>query len=273
MNRSFVLWILAFIVTLASAIFQRKTGPTHPVYGKQIIDDKEIKYKLIRASDDTKGAFIFLKVADTSISGDISFKRYKSNDVWSQATLQRTNDSLGFRLPPLPAAGKITYIINLHKNGNDYQLTDAPVVLRYKGSVPALILVPHIVLMFLAMLFSSRAGLEAIFKRKKTFIFTFYTTLFLLLGGFALGMLVQKFAFGAYWTGFPFGFDLTDNKTAIALVVWIITLFIVKKKPRNRRWPIIAMIVLFLVYMIPHSMMGSEIDYTKSKVTTEKPTN
>ena len=46
------------------------------------------------------------------------------------------------------------------------------------------------------------------------------TLVFLVAGGFVLGPIVQHQAFGAYWTGIPFGFDLTDNKVLIALVAW-----------------------------------------------------
>ena len=44
-----------------------------------------------------------------------------------------------------------------------------------------------------------------------------------------LGPLTQYYAFGALWTGFPFGIDLTDNKTLIALIGWIIAAFMLKR--------------------------------------------
>jgi hypothetical protein len=47
-----------------------------------------------------------------------------------------------------------------------------------------------------------------------------------------LGPVVQKFAFGEYWTGFPFGTDLTDNKTLIAFIGWIIALVAVFKSEK-----------------------------------------
>ena len=37
-----------------------------------------------------------------------------------------------------------------------------------------------------------------------------------------LGPIVQYYAFGDLWTGIPFGWDLTDNKTLIALIFWIL---------------------------------------------------
>ena len=47
---------------------------------------------------------------------------------------------------------------------------------------------------------------------------TFLTMGSLFLGGMLLGPIVQNFAFGDYWTGIPFGWDLTDNKTLLAAI-------------------------------------------------------
>jgi hypothetical protein len=36
----------------------------------------------------------------------------------------------------------------------------------------------------------------------------------------------------------------------------------------HRAWVIVASVVLMLVYMIPHSLMGSEIDFTQVEPET-----
>ena len=83
-----------------------------------------------------------------------------------------------------------------------------------------------------------------------------------------LGPLVQKYAFGVYWAGFPFDWDLTDNKLLIAVIAWSIALILNIKK-RNRFVTIIAAIVLIGVYSIPHSMQGSQYNYDQGKVETD----
>jgi hypothetical protein len=55
---------------------------------------------------------------------------------------------------------------------------------------------------------------------------------------------------------------MTDNKTAVAFIFWLVALYMLWKNPEKRGWALVAAIVLFLVYMIPHSMLGSEIDHT-----------
>ncbi|RLD46076.1 MAG: hypothetical protein DRI88_08000, partial [Bacteroidetes bacterium] len=98
------------------------------------------------------------------------------------------------------------------------------------------------------------------------------TLITLFVGGLILGPVVQKFAFGAYWTGWPIGHDLTDNKTAFTFIFWLIAWFVLRKNPANRVWPIVATIMMLAVYVIPHSVMGSEIDHTKTETPVEQTT-
>jgi len=81
-----------------------------------------------------------------------------------------------------------------------------------------------------------------------------------------MGPLLQLYAFGDLWTGIPFGWDLTDNKTLIAYVAWIVAL-IMNRKGVNYRWIIVATIVTLIIFSIPHSMFGSEFNYATGSVT------
>ena len=58
-----------------------------------------------------------------------------------------------------------------------------------------------------------------------------------------------------------------DNKTLIAVIFWIIAVLGNRKNPKYR-YIIIASVVLFLIYIIPHSVLGSELDYESGKVVT-----
>jgi len=112
------------------------------------------------------------------------------------------------------------------------------------------------------MLFSTRAGIASIAKERLTLTYSIITLVLLIGGGLILGPIVQKYAFGAYWTGWPFGHDLTDNKTAVAFIFWAIAVYKLIRNREKRGWALVAAIVLTLVYMIPHSVLGSEIDHT-----------
>jgi len=261
--RSTHLWVLSFILVSLAAIYQRMTGPTYPVRGSVRVGDNEIHFRLPRSSDSAGDEEIRLTAPDARIGGIVELRRFRSNDAWSRHGLEREGDDLIARIPHQPPAGKVMYRIYLYGGADPQWLTPEPVVVRFKGNVPAAIMFPHIILMFLAMLFSTRAGFEALLKRQDIYKLALWTTVMLAIGGLLLGPVVQKLAFGAYWTGWPLGQDLTDNKTVAAFVLWALALWRIRKQPNARGWALAASVVLFLVYMIPHSLLGSELDYTK----------
>ncbi|RLD78863.1 MAG: hypothetical protein DRJ10_09670, partial [Bacteroidetes bacterium] len=207
---------------------------------------------------------------NSNITGSITQKRYKSFDEWSTSDMTRKEGKLVGIIPNQPPAGKVEYVIKLASNGKTYVLTDEPVVIRFKGAVPMAVLSPHIFFMFFSMLFALRTGLELFFRRIDTKYYVGVVLVTLFFGGLVLGPIVQKFAFGAYWTGWPFGHDLTDNKTLFVFIFWVIAWFVLRRKPQNRLWPFLAVAAMILVYSILHSVMGSEIDHTKdAKQNTE----
>ena len=257
-------WILAVVLTLSAAVYQRMTGPTYPLRGKAVLDGTEISYKLIRTHEIGPDCEIKVKVPGEEITGRVVFKRYKTDDLWTAVTMQRDDGYLSANLPQQPSAGKLAYNVILSGGSEEIALTgEEPVVIRFKDPVPGIILIPHVIVMFLAMLFSTRAGLEALRKRSNPRKLVLWTLGLLVAGGLILGPLVQKYAFGALWTGFPFGYDLTDNKTLIALLGWIAAWVAGRRGKPARGWVLGASILLLAVYMIPHSLLGSELDYSQ----------
>ncbi|MDA3861050.1 MAG: hypothetical protein PF445_07465 [Melioribacteraceae bacterium] len=262
--KSFFFWILALFITLSSAIYQRMTGPTHPTSGTVEFNNSDVDYYFYRTQGGTVDHLVSIHDKDTTISATLFWKRYKSDDAWTTVEMQSRNDSLIAFLPNQPPAGKLEYYIKLSNGMDEINLPkDNTVVIRYKGSVPDTILIIHVIFMFSAMLLSVRTGIEAFRKEPKLFTLTYWTLITLFIGGLIFGPIVQQYAFGALWTGFPFGHDLTDNKTLIIFIGWIVALFMYKKSAHPVRWAIAASILMMAIYLIPHSTLGSEIDYKK----------
>ena len=109
------------------------------------------------------------------------------------------------------------------------------------------------------MLLGNLAGIMAVFKYRKFRVFTNVTLIALFVGGLILGPWVQLYAFGEAWAGVPFAWDLTDNKTLVAFIFWGLAFFMNRKKERPV-YTIVASIVMLIVYSIPHSMYGSQLD-------------
>lgn len=264
MKKSVILWIAAVVITLTSAFYQRLTGPTYPLTGKIAVNESVITYKLDRSHGGETDHVVRVNTEDKSINGILEWKRFKTNDEWTKVEMNFQDGFLSAALPNQPPAGKLEYKITLSKDGKEFPIRDGkPVVIRFKGDVPPLILIPHVILIFLAMVISTRTGLEALSRGNNQKKLTIYTIFFLLGGGLIFGPLTQLYAFGALWTGFPFGHDLTDNKTLIAFIGWIAALYAIYKLNKPRIWVIAASLITLIIFLIPHSLLGSELDYNK----------
>jgi hypothetical protein len=252
-------WLLAVVITLGSAVYQRLTGPTYPLRGKAVVEGTEIKYKLPRSAETVRDAEVRIP-APAPLQGYLDYKRFKTEDAWTRVVLARE----GGDLPKQPAAGKLAYSVSLSGGYVAKPVTgDDPVILRFKDPVPDWIIIPHVLIMFAGMLLSTAAGLAALDKKRNPRRFVLWTVALLFAGGLVLGPLVQKFAFGVAWSGFPLGTDLTDNKTLIAFLFWIAALIAGRKGKPARPFVLAASLVTLLVYLIPHSLLGSEFDYSK----------
>ncbi len=266
MNKTLI-WIIAVVITIATVIYQRKTGPTYPVNASVEISGQTIESSLPRSHGGDGDREIRIEVLDSKIEGRIIYKRYKIEEAFTTVDMHRQGTDLIGYLPHQPPAGKIEYSVELIHENVSYPLNESPTVVRFKGGVPAGVLIPHILFIFIAELLSLIAGLFVIFKFNRYKLYSILTVVFLFLGGFVLGPVIQKYAFGAFWTGFPFGMDLTDNKVLFAMIFWILAVVLNIKKDRPKL-VLAASIVFFLINMIPHSMFGSELNYESGEVVT-----
>ena len=273
MKKAILLWVLAVLVTLGSAYYQRKTGPTYPVNGSVTFEGQKISYYFFRSHEGADNHTVSIDIPDTTINGSLVYVRFKSYENTVEVPLVRKGATLSAQFPGQQAAGKIQYYVKLNRGLSFVNVPESPVILRFKGPVPMWVLLPHVLIMFLAMLYSTKAGLSALFNLKNIKSETIITLILLIIGGMVFGPLLQKYAFDSYWTGVPFGFDLTDNKTLIGLIVWIFAFIAIRKQKSVKAWVLAASITLLVVFLIPHSILGSEVDYTKTPAKIEAPVN
>jgi hypothetical protein len=253
-------WFVVVVVTLASAYYQRATGPTHAVRVNRAWKGETIHARLTRAHGGPGDQKIEIRGIGEGIRGDLLWRRYPTEEPFTRQPMAREGDRLTAFLPHQPPSGKLEYRLELNSQGSTLVVPESgPVVTRFKGHVPLLVLIPHVIFMFVGMLLSNRAGLGACFGDPKVRTYSRWTIGTLALGGLLLGPIVQKFAFGAFWTGVPFGWDLTDNKTLISVFGWAVALWAQRSDRRARAWTIAAALVTLIIFMIPHSLFGSEL--------------
>jgi len=259
-----VCWFLAVIITLALSIYQRMTGPTHPKKVDIELRGDNYQIKLPR-SGVQKDEIVTLKDITAVVKSQLHYRRYPTTNDYTTVDFQWTGAAWQAALPVQPIAGKLQYYITV--DGKDY-LKDEPVIIRFRNDVPAYILIPHILLMFGAMLFAVYTFLLVV-TRKEYRKWLKMTVATLFVGGFIFGPLVQHAAFGPWWTGFPYGTDLTDNKTLISFLFFLAALATIKWK-YNKWVVVLAVLMMIAVFTIPHSAFGSEYDYEKQKLGIEE---
>jgi uncharacterized Ntn-hydrolase superfamily protein len=261
-KRSTGFWILAFCITAVTAIYQRMSGPTYPMSGSVSLHGVPVDYRLDRSHGGDGDHEVRIRTGSPEITGRLSWKRHKTSDDWVTVPMTFADGALVGSLPHQPPAGKLDYAVEL-RSGNDVAILPSAggVVIRFKGDVPLFVLIPHVIAMFLAMLLSARTGLEYFSPEPRFRTLTYWTLGVMGVGGLILGPAVQKYAFDAYWTGWPFGHDLTDNKTIVAFLAWVAAAIALAKARSPRGWVLGAAIVTLVIFLIPHSMFGSELDY------------
>jgi hypothetical protein len=256
-------WALAIAITLGTLVWQRTSGPTYPARGSVHLGGQTIMMRLERSNSTASDQPVRVAVADSAVSGEVVWRRYPTADPWQVQELKREGDALVATLPRQPAAGKLEYQVRLRRGGEQVVFPERPAVTRFRGDPPAAVLAPHILAMFLGMLFATRAGIEALSPKRDPRRLAWATLGLFLVGGFILGPLVQHYAFGQWWTGVPFGWDLTDNKTLLAALAWVFALWCLRGGRPARGAVVAAALVTLAVFAIPHSAWGSQIDWQK----------
>jgi hypothetical protein len=275
-RKSLWLWLLALLLTILVSMYQRISGPTYPVKGREILAGAEVAYKFYRSWTSGQPLPVMITAGGGIDEAWLHYRRYPlfGGEDWTKVLLEKKAGAFQGFIPSQPPAGKVIYQVEVAAAGQRFRLNnDRPTLARFKGRVPAVLLIVHILFMFGGLLLAFRTGLEALRRdgpkgprgggRWQRFIP--WTLAVTAIGGLVLGPLVQKYAFGAFWTGFPLGRDLTDSKTLFAVLAWL-GAFLLRKK--SRWWTVAATVIMIAVYLIPHSVLGSELDYGTGKVGT-----
>lgn len=272
-GRGFALWILAFVLMLSAGVYQRYTGPTYELRGSYSPAGEPVNYRLIRSAYSTADTVVRVP-APAGVEGVLVWRRYPTDDEFTRVPMTRRGEDLVGTLPAQPPAGKLEYHLELMTSSGPMIAPDtsANAVIRFKGEVPAWVLILHVAFMFCGVLVAWRAGLAALLGAGGLRKLSCTALVLFTIGGFLLGPWVQLYAFGDWWTGIPFGWDLTDNKTLVMWLAWFFALLVINRAVRRdpasgeagnraRLAVVAAAIVTVAVYLIPHSMAGSQLDY------------
>jgi hypothetical protein len=260
--------VVAVVISLAAMVYQRMTGPTYPKKYTFTYQGEEYRFSLPRSNNGRPGDYPVEIELPGTFSADLIWRLFPTDNPWDTLAMEREGDTLRAGLPHQPPAGKIEYHVELTADGNPVNMQEAEnVVFRFRGDVPAWALIPHVLMMILTVIWSTATIIFALANIPSYRKHMGVTIIFLLIGGFILGPIVQKYSFGQFWTGWPLGEDMTDNKVLFALIAFLVA-WLLRKKSYGRWLAIVAALVMLAVYLIPHSMNGSELDIETGEVVT-----
>ena len=261
-------WVLAVVISLAAMFYQRMTGPTYPKKYEIAYQNEVYNFDLPRSNNGRPGDYPVEIQLPEDFSAKLIWRLFPTENPWDTLSMVRKGDMLSASLPHQPPAGKIEYHLELMAGGKIIDLHEGVnVVIRFRGDVPAWALIPHVLMMILTVIWSMATIIFALANIPSYQKHMGVTIIFLLIGGFILGPIVQKYSFGQFWTGWPLGEDMTDNKVLFALIAYLIAWFL-RKKSYGKWLAIGAALIMIAVYLIPHSMNGSELDVESGEVVT-----
>ncbi|UCH88597.1 MAG: hypothetical protein JSV49_10135 [Thermoplasmata archaeon] len=175
-------------------------------------------------------------------------------------------------------------------------------VLSSRGEAYPLLLITHVIFIVGAIIFVIASGYYGVRYLRtgkginKCIQMSGITTGMVFIGGFPLGFALAYQVFGTPWTGVPFGWDITDNKTLVIFLFFAISLFLVRgtimnmfRSGKGKRCPfrwllkfmgrfktqkpkpmkdsishhrfaklaVIGSIITVVLYLVPHSIMVS----------------
>jgi hypothetical protein len=258
------LWAFAVLLALGLLAYQRTTGPTYPIRGRVTLGGRTITLRLERSHSGPTDQPVLLLAADTAVHAELRWRRFPTDDPWDTLALQRRGDTLAAELPHQPPAGKLAYQLRLTRQGERVIFPGKPAATRFKGDISPAVIVVHLICLFSGMMLLMRAGLGAL-VRDATYPRHARMGLVLFgLGAFVFGPWMQYQAFGEWWTGVPFGWDATDNKALIVAAAWAAALWRLRGGRPARGAVMGAALVTLAAFLIPHSVLGSELDWSRS---------
>jgi hypothetical protein len=267
-SQKVLFWVVAVAVSLAAMVYQRMTGPTYPKKIEFTYQNQDYQFSLPRSNNGRPGDYPVEVKLPGNFSANLVWRLFPTENPWETQAMEREGDLLIGSLPQQPPAGKIEYHVELMADGQLIDLQEEEnVVFRFRGDVPAWALIPHVLMMVLTVIWSMATIIFALANIPSYKKYMGVTIIFLLIGGFVLGPIVQKYSFGQFWTGWPIGEDMTDNKVLFALIAYLIAWFL-RKKSYGKWLAIAAALVMIAVYLIPHSMNGSELNIETGEVVT-----
>lgn len=266
--------IIACLITLLLFVVSRITGPNFRYRVSLEEQGAVFSHKAPRTNEGTGPALLELEVTgQTSQVSKVSLTGNPRGADTPSAVIAPSGietDPDGrvryqFTIPPHKWATKYDYFFRIQlADGRQAELKRGgeSMTVRFRGEVPAFWLALHILGMFggfLLVVLAAFGAYDLIRGRGEhapVFKLGGWAWVILFVGGLPLGFMMNWYAFRVLWEAWPFGNDVTDNKTQVALLIYGIGLLAFDRiKSRAAGWVVLAATAAVIaVFLIPHSI-------------------
>ena len=264
-------YALALVLTILLLGIARRISTRHPTDHSVEADGTTLSHRTV-TEDFGDGPKIDIRASSTEGLTALVYYSRTEGGPYQIDSLSGTSDELSAILPVLQKGSRWYYHIKAFQSGKEIAKfpPGSDQFIKFKGHVPAYILIPHIFCMFatiffgLLTVFSSISAARGRADIKQSVRYLLWTVIFAFIGGFPLGYLVAYLAFGQGWSGVPMGWDITDNKTVILFLFWLVTFVLARRGLKGERMAIsrkaymslasASLIVTFIAFVIPHSI-------------------
>jgi len=181
------------------------------------------------------------------------------------------------RLPDFGKGARCKYSITVKRlSGVSIRLPKNPekfFLIKFKGDASKVVLASHVAFMFgsfffmILSFFGAMRILKGLGDKQGTVKAARWVLILSFIGGWPLGFILNHQTFGVIWEGYPFGYDITDNKTQVMFIVWLVSLLLVggsftgRGEEKDRlgarafAWAIITSFILSLaLFITPHGI-------------------
>jgi hypothetical protein len=273
--------LAGILITLLLFVVARRMSMNRPLEVSWTYDDSRISHMTVFEQVGPGQPEIILHVKPPTEIDALVLYRTPGEEEFKPAVMSEISKGVwSARLPAGDKGDRLEYGFripqtNVHEEGGSSTVTSETgyYLIKYKGEVSGTVLVLHILCMFAAFFFIVEAILGAFTmlfmgeEREFTIAQTRWVLLFSFLGGVPLGFVLNGQRFGPIWEAFPFGTDITDNKTQLIIIFWIIIAAMSWKSFACRRTGrdaagsgvfatavIIASVLSLVLYLVPHSL-------------------
>ncbi|MBN1164077.1 MAG: hypothetical protein JXB45_05840 [Candidatus Krumholzibacteriota bacterium] len=269
--------ILGLVLTLVLFVAAKRISVNQSRAVSESFAGREIYHSTVYEQVGAGRPEIRLRIDPPPASPPRVIFRYPDRDkLYSHAMESLGETGWSFKLPEGEKGTRLGYAFEVPGTGNETKRIpagDAWFALKYKGEVSILVLILHVIFMFGSFFFMIESFLCALDVLSKgadmrlTVIMARGVMFFCFIGGWPLGFILNYQRFGPLWEGFPFGYDVTDNKTQLMFLFWIVTVLLAAGSfaGKSKKFDLvsaktyaIAVIVSFIaslaIFLIPHSL-------------------